>query len=452
MVLKNKLGSLDKGAALRDIRRKSDFLSPNYNEVKSFRQVVDEDREKSSYLIPFKHLVIEERTRNKKNAHDLWVERGKTKESVKDVLNRARFNPHLKENERGDITRALDRLENCMRFAGFYECRHGNSIKAVAKRCYSRVCPHCVAKRAQMLQEKFIPLIEMIIKNPKALILTIKNVPNINKNVYKQQLRANWNKLKEKLKVKYELRGGIDNIETTYNSDENSKSYNTWHPHLHILLDWREDEVYSDNEIMEDIRKLWYEITGDSHQIDFKSVKDGDIKELFKYNVKFQDKVPYDEYLIATKHLRLIQGFGSCFKYGDLLKKIEEELNSEVVDVDSVVDTHEPDSPEPMFIANCWVTEKGVKKIKYIKHRKCPCCGEDMILKILNPTGELVEVPDHLSLERYVLMKDRPPEENEAIDLEVDEKDFVTEELSLFDDQSLNKCDTKDYVSLAIAE
>lgn len=358
---------------------------------------------------------------------EIWDERDKIKNKVLSQIKKALWEGNFKngfDKNKELMIKTIKKMDDCLYHFANYVCpESGLTFKGVKGRCTSRVCPHCNAMYSRKLQSKYSEILEKI-KNPKFLTLTIVNVEELNQNIYKD-LRKTWNDLRVWLKKTYGLKGGVYVIETTYQTEQWRKSANTWHPHLHVILDWREDEVYSDEELKEAIKGKWIELTRDnkskwikeSDQIDFCSAVNDSIKELFKYSIKFQDNVPYAEYLVATHQVKLVMSFGSI--KGEISEKaIEDELKKEIESFNETVETHDNDSPDSIFIASTWVEEvkyridengkeieaSKEKKMKYFKKRACPCgCGGYMELVLLS--GE--KIPDHRSFEDYKKRRDK---------------------------------------------
>jgi hypothetical protein len=100
----------------------------------------------------------------------------------------------------------------------------------------------------------------------------------------------------ERKEVKNIVKGYIRKLEVTYNSDNTSKSYNTYHPHFHVVLALNKSYFTDKNYYLKQERllELWRESTGDSSitQVDVRKAKINDYKEVYelaKYSAKDTD-------------------------------------------------------------------------------------------------------------------------------------------------------------------
>ena len=175
------------------------------------------------------------------------------------------------------------------------------------------------------------------------LTLTLKNVDHVTTGFYKG-LWKKWSKFKAQallgrtvVKINGKRRhvnrgpvvGGATTLETTYNCDISSKSYETWHPHLHSLL------ICSRYLSQAELANKWLEITGDSYIVDIRQVKkyrarevswkdewvENDrelvaaVAETCKYLAKFSSLPIYEghkiiEVAMALRNVRCLNSFG----------------------------------------------------------------------------------------------------------------------------------------------
>lgn len=173
--------------------------------------------------------------------------------------------------------------------------------------CGHRLCPVCMQRRSAVLSDRILNEILPGMDHPVHIILTVKNVSQINKEFF-SWLRSCFTKLRHR-EIFENVIGGGYSIETTYNDEAK-----TWHVHLHVLADvgW-----ISQQELSEE----WKDITG-SPVVWIKAVGYGKdqapedaAKEIAKYVVKpgefLDDPALVDEYLKAVKRMRLWQTFGA---------------------------------------------------------------------------------------------------------------------------------------------
>lgn len=170
--------------------------------------------------------------------------------------------------------------------------------------CHDRFCLPCAQERSQAISLNVIEL--TVSKTLRFLTLTLKAT----RAPLSEQLDRLYDSLKalRRRKLwKQKVTGGVGFLEITW-SDQN----NTWHPHFHILLEGSYLPY-------QQIRKLWYEITGDSYVIDIRLIRDQRIAARYvsKYAAKpFNDTyinrpAQLDEAILAFKGRKLLFTFGT---------------------------------------------------------------------------------------------------------------------------------------------
>jgi len=216
------------------------------------------------------------------------------------------------------------------------ECCGDNFAQPV--NCGHRLCPVCMRRRSAKLSNRLekvisggffkwkekingekVEKIEFIrMKNPKHIVLTLKNVPKLSEFCYKR-LIGYFEKLRHR-KIFDNCIGGFRSIETTYNDKEKN-----WHVHLHAVV----DIPYIPQR---ELSNAWKDITG-SYIVHIKQIGGNGqsameaSKEIAKYVAKpgefMNDANLINEYLDAVKGLRLVSTFG--YYYGKEL--IEDDEN-----------------------------------------------------------------------------------------------------------------------------
>lgn len=133
----------------------------------------------------------------------------------------------------------------------------------------------------------------------KEFIFLTLTAPNVKGDKLSEEIK-HYNKSFERLMKRKEVRGivkgYIRKLEVTYNSDVASKSYDTYHPHFHVVIavnkTYFTDKDYYINQ--QRWLELWREATGDSSitQVDVRKSKANNLKEVYelaKYSAKDSD-------------------------------------------------------------------------------------------------------------------------------------------------------------------
>ena len=74
--------------------------------------------------------------------------------------------------------------------------------------------------------------------NKEFIFLTL-TAPNVKGDKLEEEIRKynkSFDKLMKRNEVKNIVKGYIRKLEVTYNSDMSSKSYDTYHPHFHVVI------------------------------------------------------------------------------------------------------------------------------------------------------------------------------------------------------------------------
>lgn len=194
--------------------------------------------------------------------------------------------------------------------------------------CKNRFCPMCSWRMACKDSLKISILMEHLRKeeNKEFIFLTL-TAPNVIGDKLDDEIK-NYNKSFERLmkrkEVKNIVKGYIRKLEITYNSDVSSKSYNTYHPHFHVVIAvnktyFKKSDLYISQQRW---LELWQEATGDSSitQVDVRKSKSNNLKEVYelaKYSAKDSDylisRPVFNVFYKALKGKQLIV-FSGLFK------------------------------------------------------------------------------------------------------------------------------------------
>lgn len=220
--------------------------------------------------------------------------------------------------EANDQAAEAERVRQCGSKFWVVECRQCGMPVAFPFKCYNRLCPSCSSARAELLIEEHHDILRRI-RHPKMITLTFLSVPHIDRE-YLLWMRECFTKLRRR-KVFKPVWGGLYSYEFNY-----SKEFG-WHPHFHLVV----GSGYIDQA---ELSREWEKITG-ARIVDIRAVKQGDgdkwdaIREVVKYPAKastFLDKPELvDEFLAATKGVKLVQGFGGLYRVSPR-KKGDEKL------------------------------------------------------------------------------------------------------------------------------
>lgn len=146
----------------------------------------------------------------------------------------------LVKNERINLSeKRLKAIEEC---GTFLQCATDKKIENrrlfTANFCGNRYCPIC-SRNKSLKDARDVKIITEYLRDLGfEFLFATFTAPNCSQEELKTEITA-YNKSLERMfkRQKYNfIKGYIRKLEITYNDDENSKSYGTFHPHFHVLI------------------------------------------------------------------------------------------------------------------------------------------------------------------------------------------------------------------------
>jgi len=193
-------------------------------------------------------------------------------------------------------------LTRCVTFAG---CGDGMWIlrnkanpaqfKLAPDYCHDRFCRPCAASRSATVARNIRELIGD--HHARHITLTLKHRPQPLKEQL-DRLYAAYRRLRQRRLWKERVTGAAAMLEITWNADTNR-----WHPHLHVV-------AIGDFLPLSDLRAAWLAVTGDSHIVDIKLIKDPRTTAAYvaKYATKAIDSELTTHPLPLTEAIRALTG------------------------------------------------------------------------------------------------------------------------------------------------
>lgn len=268
----------------------------------------------------------------------------------------------LSEFEEDYWDRKAERLLNCstmLMFNVLDERKHHLKLKSMNS-CRVRLCPMCAWRRTLKISSharKIFSYLEEYYPDKYCYLLLTLTIPNcpaktISDNI--THLMKSFDRLFKRKEVKSIVKGWYRGLEVTHNHNVDSKSYDTYHPHFHVLLVM--DKSYLEQRKIERgyisherWLKLWQECCRDESitQVDIRAVKPKKVNknnddilssngllnaicEITKYTVKDKDYIiPYDWELSQNivKTLDTALANRRLVAWGGILKEIKNKLN-----------------------------------------------------------------------------------------------------------------------------
>lgn len=261
--------------------------------------------------------------------------------------------------------------------------RYENGVKKLhsMNSCRVRLCPLCTWRRSLKTYANNMKIVDYLHKNDKMysyilLTLTVKNVSGCNLSKSIDQLLYGFKLFSKTVAFKKCVVGGFRGLEVTHNVDPLSKSYDTYHPHIHVLL-CVQPSYFTSRYYMS--QSAWCELWKKSLQVDYtpvvdvrkiKNVQDSKVvAEVSKYPVKDSDVLVFDDWELtesavavldeALANRRLVSYFGK-FKEVKKLLQLEDEDNGDLINIDG-----ESVAPDENFILEFYAWHTGYRQ--YLK-------------------------------------------------------------------------------------
>jgi len=253
-----------------------------------------------------------------------------SKELLDKITKKKKKNPKFSNYIEPLVSKKLtERIKECGDFLQMLsDLSLENSKLHKASFCGNRFCPMCNWRVACKDSSEISILMEHLRKeeNKEFIFLTL-TVPNVKGDELDSSIRK-YNKSFERLMKRKEVenivKGYIRKLEVTYNSDKTSDSYDTYHPHFHVVLAvnksyFKKQDLYINHDRW---LNLWREATGDFSitQVDVRKAKANDYKEVYelaKYSAKDTDYLINRE--VFTNFYKALKGkqvlvFSGLFK------------------------------------------------------------------------------------------------------------------------------------------
>lgn len=216
------------------------------------------------------------------------------------------------------MVEAADKLEHCHSEFTFAVCNDCGRVGKFPNRCDNFYCPEC-QPRLSHDRRQAVEWWVALIQQPKHVVLTVRNIPDLSKGHVKQLRR--WFTQLRRRKFASNWEGGFYAIEVT---NEGAG----WHLHIHALVNAR----WIDGP---ELARQWASITSNAgYIVKVKDAREGDyLKELTKYVAKGSQVAKWSPDQITTfinafTGVRTFGVFGSLYgartEFAEWLKAIRE--------------------------------------------------------------------------------------------------------------------------------
>lgn len=284
--------------------------------------------------------------------------------------------PLVRSYERVGMEKNADRVRHCGDYLDFADTSDGFKLYD-ARFCRDRLCPMCSWRRSYKIFGQISQIMDLIASEYEFLFLTLtvvncegselsETISKMQKAWYKGFVKDNsYNR-----RAKNVIKGYFKALEVTHNLNKRSKSYDTYHPHFHIIIAVNKSYFTSREYIKQDEwLDMWRKAYGDPliTQVDVRKCKSKSniqageqyvkslssaVAEVAKYAVKSSSYVGYfdkdghprtysnkviDSSVVALtsglSHRRLCE-FGGVFRDARDKLKLDDCENGDLINID----------------------------------------------------------------------------------------------------------------------
>lgn len=221
--------------------------------------------------------------------------------------------------------------------------------------CRVRLCPLCTWRRSLRTYADNKRMFDYLDPNGTKygyilLTLTVRSVSAAELSKGIDEILYAFKLFSKMAKFKKAVKGWYRGLEVTHNVDFFSKSYDTYHPHFHVLLavnkSYFTDRTYLSKEAW---TSLWKEALKADYEpvVDVRRVKNIQgtkaVAEISKYAVKDTDYIVYDDWNLTTNTVatldtalanRRLIAYGGVLKEAKRALKIDDSDNADLVHID----------------------------------------------------------------------------------------------------------------------
>lgn len=334
---------------MENIKSQANFFVGYVNNVKSVVDITEEDDLQTIFVSP---ILVDKSASGKERP---WHEK-----KINNILLSKLYNS-ISQFEGDYWSRKAERLKECATFLNFKIIDNKNHLKLKnMNSCRVRLCPVCSWRRTLKISSharKIFTYLQEHEPNKYGFLLLTLTVPNCSGDALCDtitHLMQSFDRLMKRKEIKNIVKGWYRGLEVTHNHNIDSKSYDTYHPHFHVLL--VVDKFYLEQRQIsrgyisrERWLEIWQECCRDESitQVDIRTVKPKKVSksrddvlssnglinaicEITKYTVKDKDYIiPYDWELSQdiVKTLDTALANRRLVAWGGILKEIKNKLN-----------------------------------------------------------------------------------------------------------------------------
>lgn len=281
-----------------------------------------------------------------------------------------------------------ERLKSCGKVLTFTVDRQtGQKVLTNAESCRVRLCPLCSWRRSLKNFWNTIAIVKWLQANESRqevgkfsyifITLTVKNCRGDALSATIDDLFAAVKRLYERKEIKKAWLGMVRNLEVTHNVDTNSKDYDTFHPHFHMIAAVRPSYFTSRDYISQKrLQALWkeclrvdYDPVVDIRRVRGRASPEGEnasgcdaakaVAECSKYAAKAADYIIPDDWDLTVDTVRVLDAAldrRRLINYSGIFREVKQKLHLEDCEDGDLVKVGEemPKLGEDTYMESYW--------------------------------------------------------------------------------------------------
>lgn len=256
------------------------------------------------------------------------------------------------------------RLRECAQLLRFRADQDGKKQLDMLNSCRVRLCPMCSWRRSLKAYYNAISACGWLQEHGYTryifVTLTCRNCSGEHLSGTITRMLHAFDRLSKRAIIRRSWAGWIRSMEITHNVDYVSKSFDTYHPHFHLLVAVSGSYYGRDYISQRDLAQLWREALGADYDpvVDVRRVKrrdrradqsgvadivgGGDLAEVSKYAVKDADYIIPDDWDLSVDAVRVLDralanrrliAYSGCFADAKRALALEDEDSGDLINV-----------------------------------------------------------------------------------------------------------------------
>lgn len=262
------------------------------------------------------------------------------------------------------------RLRGCCTCLGFDVDENGRKKLVSMDSCRVRLCPLCSWRRSLKAYHNAMKIVQYFSVNNHRLryifvTLTCRNCSGLDLSSTIDHLFSGLKKLSERKAFKNAWLGMIRTLEVTHNINPSSPSYDTFHPHLHLMVAVDKSYFRKGYISRSTLSEQWKECLGVDYdpQVDMRACYDTTphaVAECSKYACKAKDYLIMDDWELTVDTVRILDAALAnrrLINYSGVIRDAKRKLKLDDVEHGSLIHVGEDEEQE--------LSERGLHREVY---------------------------------------------------------------------------------------